>query len=144
MHFHFFTYKCLWDQIWYSPKIGQGHPRVTIYAIYDGLTSQMLHTKFHANRPSGSVEEDFWRVFTIYMGMVAILVMWPGPYMQTFVPPSHGGSTWNMTSIGPMVPEEKTFENINTWHTDRQQPWHMISSPMSLRLRWANNQSLEN
>ena len=46
-------------------KVGQGHPRVTIYAIYDGPTSQMLHTKFHANRPSGSGEE-FWRVFTIY------------------------------------------------------------------------------
>ena len=26
----------------------------------------MLHTKFHGNRPAGSGEEDFWRVFTIY------------------------------------------------------------------------------
>ena len=26
----------------------------------------MLHTKFHGNQPSGSTEEDFRRVFTIY------------------------------------------------------------------------------
>ena len=26
----------------------------------------MLHTKFHRNRPAGSTEEDFLRVFTIY------------------------------------------------------------------------------
>ena len=26
----------------------------------------MLHTKFRGNRPTGSGEEDFWRVFTIY------------------------------------------------------------------------------
>ena len=27
----------------------------------------MLHTKFHENRPTGSGEEDFLRVFTIYV-----------------------------------------------------------------------------
>ena len=26
----------------------------------------MLHTKFRGNRPAGSGEEDFYRVFTIY------------------------------------------------------------------------------
>ena len=26
----------------------------------------MLHTKFRGNRPTGSGEEDFWRIFTIY------------------------------------------------------------------------------
>ena len=26
----------------------------------------MLHTKFHGNRPAGSREEDFRRVFTLY------------------------------------------------------------------------------
>ena len=26
----------------------------------------MLHTKFCGNRPAGSGEKDFWRVFTIY------------------------------------------------------------------------------
>ena len=26
----------------------------------------MLHTMFRGNRPAGSGEKDFWRVFTIY------------------------------------------------------------------------------
>ena len=26
----------------------------------------MLHAKFRGNRPAGSGEKDFWRVFTIY------------------------------------------------------------------------------
>ena len=34
----------------------------------------MIHTKFRENRPGGSGEEDFRRVFTI-MGVAAILVM---------------------------------------------------------------------
>ena len=34
----------------------------------------MLHTKFHENRPTNSVEEDF-EGFLPYMGMAAILVM---------------------------------------------------------------------
>ena len=33
------------------------------------------------------------------MGMVAILVMWPGPFEQTFIPPSHGDSMWNLASM---------------------------------------------
>ena len=38
----------------------------------------MLHTKFHDNRPAGSREEDFQRVFNIY---------------------GHGGHLDHMTSI---------------------------------------------
>ena len=44
------------------------------------------------------------------MGMAAILVMWPGPFEQPFVPPSHGDSVWNLASIGPVVSEEKMFK----------------------------------
>ena len=44
------------------------------------------------------------------MGMAAILVMWPGPFEQTFVPPSHGDSVWNLASIGPVVSEENMFK----------------------------------
>ena len=46
------------------------------------------------------------------MGMVAIFVMWPGPFEQASVPPSQGGSTWNLASIGLVVIEEKKFKNI--------------------------------
>ena len=42
---------------------------------------------------------------------------------------------WNLSLIGPVVSEEKMFENVD----GRQSDWYTISSPMSLRLRWANN-----
>ena len=45
---------------------GQGQPRVIILTNYDGLESPMLHTKFRGNRSTGSGEQDFWRVYTIY------------------------------------------------------------------------------
>ena len=35
----------------------------------------MLHAKFHDHRTISSVGDDFLSFFTIYMGMVAILVM---------------------------------------------------------------------
>ena len=44
------------------------------------------------------------------MGMAVILVMWPGPFEKTFIPPSHGDSIWNLVSIGPVVSEQKMFK----------------------------------
>ena len=69
----------------------------------------MQHTKFQGHQPFGSGEEDFLR-FLPYMGMAAILVMWPGSFEQTFIPPSHRGSIWNLTLIGQAVSEEKMFK----------------------------------
>ena len=40
----------------------------------------MLHAKFQDHRSSGSGEEDFLR-FLPYMGIAAILVLWPGPFI---------------------------------------------------------------
>ena len=37
-----------------------------IYINYDWSASPMLHTKFRGNRPTGSGEEDFLKVFAIY------------------------------------------------------------------------------
>ena len=34
------------------------------------------------------LEKKIFEGFLPYMGMTAILVMWPGPHMQTFFPPS--------------------------------------------------------
>ena len=45
------------------------------------------------------------------MGMVAILVMWPGSFEQTFFPQSQQGSTWNLILTGPVVSEE----NVDGW-----------------------------
>ena len=40
------------------------------------------------------------------MDMAAILVMWSGLFEQTFVPPTHGNSIWNLSSNGPVVSKE--------------------------------------
>ena len=61
------------------------------------------------------------------MDMVAILVMLPGPFEQTFVPPSHGGSIWNLTLIGPAVSEDKMFKECGR-RTDR---WHTTEAYLS-------------
>ena len=55
-------------------------------------------------------EEKIFEGFLPYMGMTAILVMWSRCPKQTFVPPTHGGSTWNLASFGPAA-LEKIFEN---------------------------------
>ena len=39
------------------------------------------------------------------MGMVAILVIWPGSFEQTFVPPSHRSSIWNLTFFSETIKE---------------------------------------
>ena len=54
------------------------------------------------------------------MGMAATLVMWPGLLEQTFVPPSHAGSIWNLASIGPVVSEEKMFKECGRQTTDER------------------------
>ena len=77
--FHFFLYISLGYQIWPCRKIGQGQSRVSIWPNYDRQESTMRHTKFSGNQSTGSGEEDFWRVFTIYrhgghLGNVTIIV----------------------------------------------------------------------
>ena len=68
----------------------QGQPRVIIWTTLVVLPYTMLHTKFQGHWSIGSGEEDFLR-FLPYMGMAAMLVMWPAPFEQLFVPPSPGG-----------------------------------------------------
>ena len=76
----------------------------------------MLHTKPQGHWPFGSGEEIF-EGFLLYMGVAAIFVIWPRPSKQIFVSPTHGGSIWNLASIGPIVLEKKIFEN-GGWTTD--------------------------
>ena len=45
----------------------------------------MPHTKFQGHWSIGSGEEDILR-FLPYMGMVAMLVMSPNPFVQIFIP----------------------------------------------------------
>ena len=67
----------------------------------------MLHTKPQGHWPFGSGEEDFW---TIY-GRGGQLGHVTQTLQTNFVPLTHGGSTWNLASIGPAVLEKKIFEN---------------------------------
>ena len=53
------------------------------------------------------------------MSMVAILVMWPRPFDIFFFPKGPGGCIWNLVTIGPVVLEEKSFEIVDWWTTDR-------------------------
>ena len=63
--------------------MGQGQPRVIIWTTLVVLPYTMLHTKFQGHWSIGFVEEDFLR-FLPYMGIVAILVMWPRPFVNNF------------------------------------------------------------
>ena len=60
--------------------MGQGQTRDLIWTILVVLTYMMLHTKFQGHGSIGSGEEDFLR-FLPYMGMVAMLVMWPNSFV---------------------------------------------------------------
>ena len=63
------------------------------------------------------------------MCMAAILVMWPRPFEQTFVSPSHGDSTWNLALTGQAVSKEKKFENAESewpWTKVNEWPWPVI------------------
>ena len=118
------TYNSTREQIWPCRKIGQGQPRVIIWTNSVLLMHLMLHTKFQGHRPFGPGEEDFLR-FLPYMGMAAVLVMWPEPFERTFVPPSRRGSIWNLASIDPVVSVEKMFDQRTSGPVNA----HLTSGP---------------
>ena len=104
----FFPYKRLRKQIWPCHKIGQCQPKVIIWTELVILEHPIMHTKFRVNGLLVT-EKKFLKVLS-YMAMAVSLVMWSGPFEQTFVLPSHWGSTWNLALVGPAVPK-KIFEN---------------------------------
>ena len=127
--FTFFPYKSIRDQIWPCRKICQGQPRIIIWANLVVLKHPMIHTKMQGHWPFGS-GEDIFR-YLPYMAMVAILVMWPGPFEQTFVPPSHRSFIWNLSLIGPVVSEEKMFKDCGRRRTMMYKVWQRPTYPIS-------------
>ena len=101
--------------------MSQGQPSVIIWTNLVVLPYTMLHTKFQGHWSIGS-GEDLLR-FLPYMGMAAMLVMWPRPFEQFFLP---GGCIWNLVAICPVVSEKKSFEIVDGRTT---QPDYTISSP---------------
>ena len=111
--------------------MGQGQLRVIIWTTLVVLPYTMLHTKFQGHWSIGSGEEEFLR-FLPYMGMAAILVMWPRSFEQLFFPKGPGGCIWNLVAINPVVSEEKSFEIVDGRTTDGRrttEPAYTISSP---------------
>ena len=47
------------------------------------------------------------------MGMAAILINGPCPFQHSFILLPQGGSTWNLSNIGPEASEKKSLEIIN-------------------------------
>ena len=84
----------------------------------------MLHTKFQGHWSIGS-GEDFLR-FLPYMGMAAMLVMWPRPFEQFFFPKVPGGCVWNLVAIGLVVSEEKSFEIVDGRTMDGRRSLHIL------------------
>ena len=76
--------------------------------------------------------------FLSYMGMAAILVMWPGPFEQTFVP-QFKSSKFHMKFDIDWPCGFWGRDVYRVWTTDegRRRPTYPISSPKSLWLRWA-------
>ena len=69
----------------------------------------------------------------------AILVMWPGPFEQTFIPPSYEVSIWNWVQRAQWF--QRCLKMLTDGWTDdgRRSLWYTSSSPRSLRLRWVKN-----
>ena len=113
-------------QIWPCHKNSQGQPSVIIWINLVVLAYPMLYTKFQCHRPLGSEKGDFWR-FLQYMDLEAILVMWPGTFEQIFIPISHGGSIWNLASIGLSVFWGKEVLKSWIWVTLDQVQWMTLT-----------------
>ena len=96
----------------------------------------MLHAKFQDHRTSGSGEEDFLKVFTIYgrdghLGHVTwtIYINLGSPFQRRLH--MKFGFDWP----GRAVSEDEMLKMVNDNDNNDTGAWYTISSPMSLRLR---------
>ena len=62
----------------------------------------MLHTKFQGHRSIASGEEDFLG-FLPYIGIVAMLVMWPNSFVQIIIPILTSAFIWILVPNRPNV-----------------------------------------
>ena len=74
----------------------------------------MLHAKFVEIGPP--VPEKILKDFLPYMGMAAILVMWPKLFMYTLVSPSYRCFISTLALIGQSVTEKKIFDYYGNIH----------------------------
>ena len=102
---YIFPYKSISKQIWSCGN----KPKSWFEQTLLGPSPQCCIPISKVIRPLVPEKKNF-KGFLPYMGVVAILVMWPRPQEQTFVPPFHGDSTWNLDLTDPAV-SDKMFEN---------------------------------
>ena len=72
------------------------------------------------------------------MGMVAIFVIWPRSFEQTFIPPSYWGSIMKFGFDLAQQFLRRCLKSVdNAWRIDNDgwttEPAYTISSPMSLK-----------
>ena len=73
----------------------------------------MLYTKFQGHQLLGSEEEDVWRIFP-YIGLEAILVMWPETFEQMFIPKIRWRVHMKFSFNSLVLFEEEKFENVES------------------------------
>ena len=88
--------------------MGQDQIREIIWIILVVLTYTMLHTMFQGHRSIGSREENFLR-FLPYMGMAAMLVMWPNSFVFISIPILLQAFVWTLVPNRPTVFEKNKF-----------------------------------
>ena len=59
------------------------------------------------------------------MAAILVMVMWYKPFVLTFIPPSHGGCTWYLASIGLAVSKENKFK-VSPQKLIGQLKWNFI------------------
>ena len=72
------------------------------------------------------------------MGMAAILINGPRPFVEIFNLPLTEDSTWNLKKIGPGVTEEKSFKGVD----GRRRTESDHNSLSWALLRWAKNETI--
>ena len=65
-------------------------------------------------------ENNIFKGVLPWIGMAAILVIWPGPFERIFIPPSHWCAIWYRALTGPAVSEKKMFEECERRTDDGQ------------------------
>ena len=79
------------------------------------------------------VLEKSYEGFFPYMGMVAILVTWPGSFEQTLVPPSNGAPYEIWLWLAQWFQRRRHLKSVDGEWIDDRACLFTISSPMSLK-----------
>ena len=109
----FYPCRSVTKQIWPCYENGHGQHSVIIWTNLVVPQYLMLYTKLQSLWPRLVPKKEIFEGFLTYMGLEALLVMWHGTFEQIFIPISHGGSIWNLASIGLCVLSKCGLKMLN-------------------------------